>query len=185
MNLLRLESSWLTASITPDAGGKVWELVPRTTGRNLLWHHPKRSLVRTEGQSIGSRSVFEDVWVGGWDELFPNDSPCSLDGQPLPDHGEWWSRPWEYRRLDGERGLYLCLEGETVSHCAEKWIRLAPDRPVMRTTYRLQNRSARRVPFLWAQHPALVISPDHRIDLPPCRCYAARSVPAGAPTACP
>lgn len=177
MNLVRLESSWLTVSVSPDAGGKVWELVPRATGRNVLWQHPTRSFAGAGGQAVGNGSVFEDVWTGGWDELFPNDSPCRLDGQLLPDHGEWWSRPWEHRRLDGARGLYLRLESETAPVRAEKWIQLAPDRPVMRTTYRLQNRSARRVPFLWAQHPALAISPNHRIDLPPCRLLPDRSQP--------
>jgi galactose mutarotase-like enzyme len=37
---------------------------------------------------------------------------------------------------------------------------------VLRATYRLTNLDLRPLPYLWGIHPALAISPAHRIDLP-------------------
>jgi len=56
-------------------------------------------------------SRYDDVWSGGWDELFPNDEATSLDGEAYPDHGEVWTSPWQAERFANrdEVGVHLRL----------------------------------------------------------------------------
>ncbi len=41
-----------------------------------------------------SGADYDDVWAGGWEELFPNDAAGDFEGRELPDHGEWWTMAW-------------------------------------------------------------------------------------------
>jgi hypothetical protein len=50
----------------------------------------------------------------------------------------------------------------------EKWISLQKGDSVIRFRHRIQNFSPGPIDFLWKLHPALSITPRHRIDLPPC-----------------
>ena len=46
-------------------------------------------------------AVYDDVWAGGWEELFPNDAPGRFEGRELPgpwrmvdaSNGQSWTRP--------------------------------------------------------------------------------------------
>ena len=70
-----LENSHLRAVIIPALGGRVWELEDRIRGRQWIWH---REDVPLKASPIGA--VYDDVWAGGWEELFPNDAPGMVRG---------------------------------------------------------------------------------------------------------
>ena len=72
---LALEGDRLRLTLFPEAGAKILDLVHRPTGVNLLWRNPRVPLRRTY-----PGAAFDDVWSGGWDELFPTDAPCELVG---------------------------------------------------------------------------------------------------------
>ncbi len=100
---LALEGDRLRLTLFPEAGAKILDLVHRPTGVNLLWQNPRVPLRRTY-----PGAAFDDVWCGGWDELFPTDPPCELDGNTFHDHGDLWHGPVGLvdrgrRRRDGDR----------------------------------------------------------------------------------
>ena len=130
----------------------------------LLWHNSQVPLSRVE---FGA--AFDDVFMGGWDELFPNDEEAAFEGYEFPDHGEVWSIPWRCRprRSGDEIGLLLEVTGPVTGVHLQKRITLSsadPDRIYFR--HRLEHRGTRAFPFLWKLHPAVRISPHHRIHLP-------------------
>jgi hypothetical protein len=87
--VLVLENSQVRASVIPSLGGRVWELLDRVRGRQWIWHREDVPLAVSP-----SGTSYDDVWAGGWEELFPNDAPGDFEGRALPDHGEWWTTAW-------------------------------------------------------------------------------------------
>ena len=132
-----LESEELALSVFPDAGGKILELVHKPTGYNLLWQNSRVGLQRTY-----AGAAFDDVWCGGWDELFPTDAPCSLDGNTYHDHGDLWIGPWAWsvEQDDGEEAtLYLRRFAVSLPCLMEKWISLRRDSSAVTFRHRLSN----------------------------------------------
>ena len=161
---IRLEGDLLSMTVFPVAGGKVFDLVHKPTGFNLLWHNPRVGLARTY-----AGAAFDDVWCGGWDELFPTDPPCTLDGNAYHDHGDLWIGPWEWsvERDDGEEAtLYLRRFAVSLPCLMEKWISLRRDSAALSFRHRLTNLGSRRVPFVWNLHVAHAIEPGSRVHLP-------------------
>ncbi len=68
---LALEGDLLRLTLFPEAGAKILDLVHRPSGLDLLWKNPRVPLRRTY-----TGPAFDDVWCGGWDELFPTDRPA-------------------------------------------------------------------------------------------------------------
>ncbi len=165
LQVLRFENELLCIDVLPELGAKIWSILHRPTGRNLLWQHPD---MPPERQSFGAR--FDDAWAGGWDELIPNDVPTPVEyGDVLPDHGEAWSQASEWSLLEAGEG---CVSVRFVSHGRvwptrfEKTITLREGEPFFRVGYRYTNLAARPFDFLWNIHPPLAISPASRIDVP-------------------
>ena len=40
-------------------------------------------------------SDYDSQWIGGYEELYPNDKVELINGKHAPDHGELWSSSWE------------------------------------------------------------------------------------------
>ncbi len=159
-----LESEELFVSVFPEAGGKVLDLVHKASGFNLLWQNPRVPLRRTY-----AGAAFDDVWCGGWDELFPTDAACTLDGNSFPDHGDLWTGPWEWslERQDDELAtLHLRRFSPSLPCLMEKWISLAEGKPELRFRHRLSNVGTQTVPFVWSLHVAHAIGRDSRVHLP-------------------
>lgn len=159
-----LRNEHLTAVVLPELGGKVWEVHDRLSGRQLLWHHPRLGPGR-----VPFGSTYDDVFHGGWDELFPNDVPEVLAGEAYPDHGELWASAWEWRTdapgPDGVASVTLRL-ATPISACTfAKTISLAPGARELTVAVDLVNGSGTDLPFLWKQHLALAVSAGARVDL--------------------
>jgi hypothetical protein len=165
LQVVRLENELLSLDVLPELGAKVWNLVHKPSGRNLLWHNPH---LPPERQSFGAN--FDDTWSGGWDELLPNDVPTPVPyGGILPDHGEIWSQPSQWTVLDpGPQSAAVSF----VSYARvwptrfEKTITLHKGESFARVSYRYTNLAQAPFDFLWNIHPALAISPSTRLDLP-------------------
>ena len=165
LQVVRLENEVICLDVLPELGAKVWNLIHKPAGRNLLWHNPHLPPGR---QPFGAR--FDDVWSGGWDELVPNDVPTRVAyGDTLPDHGEVWSQPSEWEVLEaGEEQVAVRFvnHGHAWPTRFEKTISLRNGESVCRVKYRYANLGATPIDFLWNIHPALVVSPATRLDVP-------------------
>jgi hypothetical protein len=165
LQALVLRNEHLTVVVLPGLGGKVWEIHDQLTGRQLLWHHPRLTV-----QPVPFGAGYDDVFHGGWDELFPNDVPETIDGEPYPDHGETWTLPWAWTVVDdGSTGpAAVRLEVATpISACRlTKTYTLEPGARSLRMDVVVANEGPADLPFMWKQHLALTVDDAARIDLP-------------------
>jgi hypothetical protein len=159
-----LENSLLRLEVLPEAGAKINQITYKPLGADLLWHNPHLSAARHEPSAC-----YDDVWSGGWDELFPNDEPGPLNGYPLPDHGELWTGEWhaEPFERDDAVGVHLRFTTPITSFLVERTLLLRADSAQFEIHYRFTNQGAENFPFLWKLHPAFAVSSSHRIDFPP------------------
>jgi hypothetical protein len=158
-----LANSKIRAVIIPELGGRVWELEDRLRRRQWIWHRPNVQL-----QASASGAVYDDVWAGGWEELFPNDAPGRFEGRDLPDHGEWWSIPWHVGATRGGNTAEIRLIAETVviqTSCT-KTFGLQGDEAKLTVRYNIRSHEQKPFHFLFKQHLAIDITPDCRLRMP-------------------
>lgn len=158
-----LENRRLRVVILPDAGAKIWQITHKPTDTALLWNNPRMPPAR-----LPMNSRYDDVWSGGWDELFPNDEAMLLDGEAYPDHGEVWTAAWraEPFATGEEVGVRLELVTPISAIRLAKTISLRRDSSRIAFRHTLSNRGAAPFHFLWKLHPAFAVTPRHRIDFP-------------------
>src|SRR5438128_9332406 len=89
LQVLQLENDWLSISILPEVGAKLYDLIWKPTGRNFLWHNP-----RISPQKFAIEANFDNYWCGGWDEGFPTCDECDHQGEHYPNLGELRAVRW-------------------------------------------------------------------------------------------
>ncbi len=181
MRTVALENGSLRVIILPEAGAKIWQITYKPLDAALLWNNPR---IAPERQAINTR--YDDVWSGGWDELFPNDEAAVIAGEPYPDHGELWTGDWRAEVFgDAEQaGVKLRFTTPVSSILVEKTIVLRRGEARLRFEHRFTNVGGAPFPFLWKLHPALAVTPQHRLDFPPMKVVLEPAFPGtleGAP----
>jgi len=161
-----LENRVLRVVVLPQAGGKIWQITYKPHDADLLWNNP-----RIPPAKLPIGSLYDDVWSGGWDELFPNDEVAVIEGEAYPDHGELWTGTWcaepfSQPDLAGVRLRYITPISSVE---VEKTIRLRGDQACIEFEHHFTNRGRTDFSFLWKLHPAMAVTPQHRIDFPPMR----------------
>ena len=152
-----LESDEVSLSVFPAAGGKIMDLVHRPSGRNLLWHNPRVGLAATN-----PGAPFDDVWCGGWDEVFPTDPPCADETNSYHDHGDLWIGPWS-ATLDGENALVLERASASLPCVMTKRLEVVGN--AVHVSYRLVNTGYAAFDYMWDIHVAHAIRPGSRIEV--------------------
>jgi hypothetical protein len=168
---LALEGDLLRLTLFPLAGAKILDLVHVASGFDLLWKNPRVPL-----RPAYPGPAFDDVWCGGWDELFPTDPPCEIDGNHFHDHGDLWHGPWEceIEHDDGhEATIHLRRHAVALPCLMEKWLTVRRDSLDVEFRHRLTNLGTRPEPYTWNLHVAHAIAPTSRIVLPATRCLVA------------
>ena len=161
---LLLECDRMRLSLFPEAGAKILNLVHKPSGFDLLWVNPRVPLRRTY-----PGAAFDDVWCGGWDELFPTDDPCEVGDNTFHDHGDLWFGPWSWsvEHDDGDEAtIYLRRHTVALPCLMERWLTVRRGDMHVEFRYRLTNLGTQPVPFTWNLHIAHAIAPDSRIHLP-------------------
>lgn len=158
--LMTLESPGMRVVLNPSQGGRMEELTVLATGDNWIYYDPGRLPER--GQIS---ACYDDLWRGGFEELFPNDAPCVFQGRVLRDHGELWNAPFEVLEW-GPASVTLRRVCETVPASVEKTIALSPDGEELELRYVLQNLGTRPLPHLFKLHPAIRVEPGDSLLLP-------------------
>lgn len=155
-------SDRLQVVVLPELGGRVWQITDQLSGRRLLWHHP-----RLRPAPVAFGAGYDDHFIGGWDELFPNDVPEELAGEAFPDHGEGWSERWEWEVLPGaDAAVRLWLDTRISASRLVRTIRLAPGADAIEVGVEVTNGSGRSLPMMHKQHLAVPLRAGSRIDLP-------------------
>lgn len=165
MTALELRTDRLALVVLPDAGAKILDLIDVASGANLLWQNPRVAPARTY-----SGAPFDDVWCGGWDQMFPTDVPCEIDSNSFHDHGDLWTGPWEWDLAaeDAETAeIRLRRDSPSLPCRAEMAISMDGAQVVIQLS--LQNLGAHPTRFLWNQHIAHAIGPGSRVHMPASR----------------
>src|SRR2546425_6753510 len=131
-----LENSLLRVVILPEVGARIHHLVYKPLDTNLLWNHPRIAPARLP---FGVR--YDDVWPGGWDELFPNNEPGVINGELFPDHGEIWSVEWDSETAESADGVSASFYCRTrISDVSiKKTVSLRSGEPKVRVSYSLRS----------------------------------------------
>jgi galactose mutarotase-like enzyme len=155
------ENRRLRVVLLPGLGGKIISLVDKMVDTELLWRNPR---VPLRPSTIGSG--YDDQFLGGWDELFPNDEPEVLGGEPMPDHGELWTSPWSAATGTGadECWVELTVQPPISATRVTKRLTLATGAEI-RFDYRVTNAGRRDLPYLWKSHVAVALQADSRVDM--------------------
>src|SRR5262245_3157669 len=106
--VLRIESDLLRLDILPETGGRIYRWLYKPLDRDMLWQNP-----RIKPMIVAESTNYDDTFCGGWDELFPNGSAGLHGGEAYPDHGEYWTKrfDWEVQASASEATLHLLAEG--------------------------------------------------------------------------
>ena len=158
-----LENRFLRLVFLPQLGGKIWQITYKPVDADLLWNNSRIAPTR-----LPMNSRYDDVWCGGWDELFPNDEVATIDGESYPDHGELWTGEWQAQPFEkpGEVGVALRFLTPISSIRIEKVVTLRADESRVHFRHTFTNIGSATFPFLWKLHPAFAVSPRHRLDFP-------------------
>jgi hypothetical protein len=159
-----LSNAHLRAVIIPALGGRVWTLEDRRRARQWIWHRHGVPLTASAPDA-----VYDDVWAGGWEELFPNDAPGWFGGRQLPDHGEWWTMRWAVAATSSSgptASVLLQGTSSVVNTTCSKEFLLAHDAPMLSVRYRIRSREDQRFHFLFKQHLPILLTPACRLLVP-------------------
>ncbi len=122
---ISIRGDFVTLVVVPEAGGKILQLIDNESGFNVLWQNPRVPVGRTY-----AGAPFDDVWCGGWDDIFPTDAPCEININAFHDHGDLWIAPWTWS-LDkddpDETILRLSRDSVSLPCTVEKTISLSKD----------------------------------------------------------
>lgn len=160
---LVLENQFVRATVIPALGGRVWELEDRVRHRQWIWHREGVALVVS-----ASGAPYDDMWAGGWEELFPNDAPGNFEGRDLPDHGEWWALAWAIEHTaEGETAVVrLRTSSRVLNTSCVKEFRLPAGTPSLSVSYSIRSAEVAPFHFLFKQHFPVELTPACRLRLP-------------------
>jgi hypothetical protein len=172
---LRLTNGIIAATLLPDKGADIYQLIYRPAGIDVLWKTPwgLREPGITPLSAADSLTAFLDSYEGGWQMLFPNGgAACRYKGAELGFHGEACMSAWRYEITDpgGDAAeVRLATRLRRSPFNVERTVRLERGSPVLTLRECITNRGGEPMEYMWSHHPALgapFISQACRIDIP-------------------
>ena len=155
-----LENQHIRLVIVPQNGARVTSLIDKKSGREWL--------VQGAGDTLPPEpeAVYGGAEAAGWDECFPTitrvrAASATAWHRPLRDHGELWGRPWQVEEANGTR---LTTRYASPEFTFTRTLEL--DGLRVECSYEVVTAGRRALPFLWAQHVLLAVTPADRIVLP-------------------
>ncbi len=161
---LTLENKWLSLTVLPEVGAKIYDLLWKQGNKHVLWHNP-----RIAPQTYAIEAEFDNYWCGGWDDAFPTGDECVFKGQRYPGLGELRSLQWtmDSRRQDaGTDLIQLSTFGPISPVKVVKRVAIEDDAPVVRIQHSIHNLGPMDLDFIWGTHPAVAITPDTVLRIP-------------------
>ena len=164
VDALLMESDLLAITIIPESGAKIQNIYDKDRRKEVLYQSERE---RFRKSIYGAK--FESGDVSGFDEIFPSIDECFYPtwpwtGTPVPDHGEVWALPWDYK-VD-ENSIVLSVHGVRFPYKLEKKVEFLRDN-CFRLSYKAFNLSDFDFDFIWSPHPYFICEENTRVVLPP------------------
>lgn len=152
---LSIENDVIKIGVLPQIGGKMIELRDKRTQQQFLLE-PQNDSGAYEVSTFAKD--FSSYDISGFDECFPTVEASD----PFPDHGEVWSRPWNY--VVHDQSIEMSIQGVNADYELKKvlWV----ENNFIHIQYRISNNMDVPFQFLWSAHPLLHIKSGARIILP-------------------
>jgi hypothetical protein len=161
---IELRSGRLTLTVLPEVGGKILQLTDDDSGEHLLWENP-----RVPPRPTYPGAPFDDVWCGGWDDIFPTDGSCVIADNVVHDHGDLWTSAWSWNITsddDSFAELHMTKWSTSMPCRVDKWLSVVAGERRIRVRMAVTNAGPVPVRFVWNQHIAHAITPGSRVHLP-------------------
>ena len=164
VDAILMESDLLAITIIPESGAKIQSIYNKSRQKEVLYQSEREEFRKS---IYGAK--FENGDVSGFDEIFPTIDECFYPtwpwaGTPVPDHGEVWALPWDYKVE--ENSIILSVYGVRFPYRIEKKIEFLRDN-CLRLSYKAFNLSNFDFDFIWSPHPYFVCEENTRVVLPP------------------
>jgi galactose mutarotase-like enzyme len=91
-----VENRWLRATVLPQRGALLHELVHKPSDTDLLWRWERGLRPAQAGPANRhlAQGGFQDAFAGGWDLMLPAVSRL-VAAPEVGSHGETWALPWD------------------------------------------------------------------------------------------
>jgi galactose mutarotase-like enzyme len=164
VDALLMETDLLAITIIPESGAKIQSIYNKERQKEVLYQSGRKEFRKS---TYGAK--FETGDVSGFDEILPSIDECFYPtwpwiGIPIPDHGELWALPWEYK-VNGN-SITLSVHGVRFPYKLEKKVEFLRDN-CFRLSYKAFNLSDFDFDFIWSPHPYFVCDENTRVVLPP------------------
>lgn len=157
--MFELSSAEFKVKVAPEQGGAIISILSNLFLDEWIYFDGKR---RGEDSSL---ECYDDVWCGGFEELFPNDAKGVVDGRSLKDHGELWQQEWNVVE-QSETEVSMEVQCTTVPALVRKKITINTKTPAIDISYAIHNTGSETYPYLFKLHPAMRIEEGDEILLP-------------------
>ena len=153
-NFLELENEYLKIKVDTTFGGKIVEITDKKKNVNWVWFD---SDMYSQIRPLAF-SDYDSQWIGGYEELFPNDKVETLNNKLAPDHGELWSSKWDVMS-QSNLSVDLSCKGYFSNSEVNKKISIKKNKILINYDIRKINLDY----FLFKLHLALPIS-NHKVS---------------------
>ena len=150
------ENDHIKFEIVPAAGGKILSVYNKNLKKEFLWRNTNLLL-----ETHQSGEDYDANFIGGIDELIPNDIPETIDSIAYPDHGELWTTSLDYELFENKISLFGTLKLSGLYY--KKTISLEATSPIINLEYTIRNESDSIRNFLWKLHAALRIEEGDKL----------------------
>lgn len=161
---ISLENDFIRVIFLPQIGGKMIQLINKKTDTNFLLE-PQNNEKNYKPAYHGA--PFDQYDTSGFDECFPTVEACTISTESgtkinFPDHGQIWSKPWQYKITENET-LIRTAKGINWNYSFTKKVHLDENKFIL--DYEVVNYEDESLPYIWSAHPLLNVEPGDEIYL--------------------
>mgnify|MGYP001357709922 FL=1 len=153
-NNIKLENEFIFVDIDISHGGKPVKIIDKKNNINWVWYNSDQQKYFKPRKY----SDYDTQWIGGYEELYPNDKVEIIGGRESPDHGELWSSNWKIINQSTEY-LEISTRGYFSKTLVNKKFKLVRNK--LNVSYDLSEINLEK--FLFKLHLALPID-NNKID---------------------
>lgn len=157
---IAIESDLIAATVLPDKGADIYELIYKPRALDVLWKSPWG--LRRPGAGVETAANSQVAWLeaygGGWQEIFPSGGgPCVYKGVELNFHGEASVIAWEVEVVqedDAAAEVRFHTRLARSPFRIERTMRVTKGAPVLTLRERIINEAGEPMDYMWGHHPA-------------------------------